>query len=135
KYTVAHVPNLSNAAMYNLMSYSFQSNVRKLENILERAYTLTDSHDIDMDDLQLPNLNNTQIPGPDSQQPSGNDDHFSQCLALGSLDTYLEEIEKEVLCSTLENSRWNKTLAAKKLGISFRSLRYRLKKLGLDNED
>lgn len=52
---------------------------------------------------------------------------------INSLDDHLEEIEKEILLDTLERSRWNKTAAAKKLGISFRSIRYRLQKLGLDD--
>jgi two-component system response regulator PilR (NtrC family) len=50
------------------------------------------------------------------------------------LDDHLEEIEKEILIETLEQARWNKTEAAKKLGISFRSIRYRLEKLGLNDE-
>ena len=53
--------------------------------------------------------------------------------AFGNLDAYLENIEREVLTRALEQSRWNKTAAAKLLGISFRSLRYRLKKLELDD--
>ncbi len=51
------------------------------------------------------------------------------------MDDYLAEIEKEILYDALANARWNKTLAAKNLGISFRSLRYRLAKLGLDDDE
>ena len=53
--------------------------------------------------------------------------------AFGNLDDYLENIERRILSRALEQSRWNKTAAAKLLGISFRSLRYRLKKLALDD--
>jgi len=49
-----------------------------------------------------------------------------------SLESYLEGIEKETIEKALEMTRWNKTAAAKKLGMSFRSFRYRLKKLGID---
>jgi len=51
-----------------------------------------------------------------------------------SFEEYLQDVEKEILCHALEQAKWNKTLAAKQLGISFRSLRYRLQKLGLDDE-
>jgi len=54
-------------------------------------------------------------------------------MPINSLDDHLEEVEKEILLDTLEQSRWNKTEAAKKLGISFRSIRYRLQKLGLND--
>ncbi|HEY7884556.1 MAG TPA: sigma-54 dependent transcriptional regulator [Cellvibrionaceae bacterium] len=131
-------PILTREALAKLVQYSFPGNVRELENILERALTLTESQLIDVIDLQLPTNNHAVMHINDSHHDKSEaraDDHFHQCLALGSLDTYLEEIEKDVLCTTLENSRWNKTQAAKKLGISFRSLRYRLKKLGLDSED
>jgi two-component system response regulator PilR (NtrC family) len=51
----------------------------------------------------------------------------------GDLDGYLEDIERAVLTEALEAQRWNRTETAKSLGLSFRSLRYRLKKLGLDD--
>ena len=61
-------------------------------------------------------------------------DYPARCAEYSSLDDYLLDVEKEVLCDALEKVRWNKTLAAKRLGITFRSLRYRLQKLGLDDE-
>jgi len=61
--------------------------------------------------------------------------HYQQCLNYESVDEYLSEIEKEILCDALEHVRWNKTLAAKKLNISFRSFRYRLQKLNMDEEE
>lgn len=122
------VPSLSKQALKNLESYQFPGNVRELENILERAFTLCEDDIINEADLQIPSSdqgqgsfnNNGQVANPDE---------------IDSLDEYLEEIEKEVISATLEKTRWNKTAAAKKLGISFRSFRYRLKKLGLDTED
>ncbi|MFU0499397.1 helix-turn-helix domain-containing protein, partial [Acinetobacter baumannii] len=50
------------------------------------------------------------------------------------LERYLENIEKDILLNALNMTHWNRTLAAKKLGMTFRSLRYRLKKFGLDTE-
>lgn len=122
-------PRLSTAALEALQAYDFPGNVRELENILERAFTLTDNDVIDEADLLLKTL-------PANPRPkSGSDsDHSARCREYPSLDTYLEDIEREVLCHTLETVKWNKTLAAKELGISFRSLRYRLQKLGLDRD-
>jgi two-component system response regulator PilR (NtrC family) len=59
----------------------------------------------------------------------------SRKLPEEGLELYLEKIEKEILKNPLNLTQWNRTLAAKKLGMSFRSLRYRLKKFGLDGED
>jgi two-component system response regulator PilR (NtrC family) len=59
----------------------------------------------------------------------------SRKLPEEGLELYLEKIEKEILMNALNLTHWNRTLAAKKLGMSFRSLRYRLKKFGLDGED
>ncbi|MCW8196107.1 sigma-54-dependent Fis family transcriptional regulator [Proteobacteria bacterium 005FR1] len=114
---------LSRDGLKALQSYPFPGNIRELENILERAYTLCDSDIIGPDDLQLPDLSNRAIgsSGPQKHGP-----------ITGSLDEYLEDIERDVITKALDETRWNRTAAAKKLGVSFRSLRYRLKKLGLD---
>jgi two-component system response regulator PilR (NtrC family) len=122
-------PTLSPAALNALQVYAFPGNVRELENILERAFTLTDSDVIDEQDLLLQPLPATPRPA------TGNgSDYPSRCQEYPSLDAYLEDIEREVLCHTLEAVKWNKTLAARELGITFRSLRYRLQKLGLDRD-
>ena len=126
---------LTTEAMDKLCRYPFPGNVRELENILERSFTLCDNAVIDKDDLYLPDNQPDFADTAPNSTSSSNDEHFRHCLELGSIDAYLEEIEKEALCAALEQSRWNRTLAAKKLGITFRSLRYRLKKLGLDTED
>lgn len=136
-------PTLSDAAQRLLANYEFPGNVRELENILERAFTLCDSQIINADDLQLRGQDSSFDPsekiyssGKNSgeHKSSGNVDYPARCAEYPSLDDYLQDVEKEILCSALEQARWNKTLAAKHLGISFRSLRYRLQKLGLDDE-
>jgi len=116
---------LADDAMQALCRYPFPGNVRELENILERATTLCEAGTISCADLQLPatvkdSSLNTQEAAPE--------------LSPGkvSLDTYMDTIEKDVLIKALEQTRYNKTAAAKMLGITFRALRYRLKKLGLE---
>ena len=114
---------LSPAALNALKQYGFPGNVRELENILERAYTLCEDDCIEVDDLQLTlTSNGTGLAKDDN----------SQLMPGESLDHHLEEIEKDIIIKALEETRWNRTAAAQKLGVSFRSLRYRLKKLGLD---
>jgi two-component system response regulator PilR (NtrC family) len=115
-----HQPRLSEAALSALKQYHFPGNVRELENILERAMALSDGKTIEIDDLNLP-IGSDTVPDVSEFDPSKT-----------SLEDYLEDIEKKAITTALESNRWNKTAAAKQLGLSFRSLRYRLKKLGLD---
>ena len=116
-------------ALRKLVNYSFPGNIRELENILERAATLCENEKITADDIQLPNdishTNSNNDAVPDSEQSS-------MSLDNDQLEGYLEDKEKQAITAALEKTRWNKTAAAKLLGISFRQLRYRLKKLGLE---
>ncbi len=127
---------LSDDAMEALQRYSFPGNVRELENILQRAATLCEGNLINEINLEF-----IRTPGK-SQEPEAElsplaDREPAQAAAVEitedfSLEKHLEAIEIEAIEKALKETRWNKTAAAKKLGMSFRSLRYRLKKLGLD---
>jgi two-component system response regulator PilR (NtrC family) len=112
-------PLLSAEALDSLKTYHFPGNVRELENILERALALYDGETIEYEDLNLPM--SAELPKEKLFDPS-----------KASLEEYLETIEKSALSKALEDNRWNKTETAKQLGLTFRSLRYRLKKLELD---
>jgi two-component system response regulator PilR (NtrC family) len=115
--------SLDESALQALCNYDFPGNVRELENILERATTLCEDNTITLADLQLPAGTTASQPVP--QPPE---------MAAGAvpLDDYMENIEKDALIKALEQTRYNKTAAARLLGITFRALRYRLKKLGLE---
>jgi two-component system response regulator PilR (NtrC family) len=124
--------SLTPDAVERLKAYDFPGNVRELENILERAFTLCDNDRISAKDLHLGNGaqdamagtagTGNPLPAPPSSLPDGEID----------LENYLESIERQAIERALEATRWNKTAAAKRLGISFRALRYRLKKLGME---
>jgi len=106
-------------AITALKQYYFSGNVRELENILERSLAFHESGNITAQDL---NLIATQAPHNSLGYP----------VHEGSLEDYLTAIEKQAITCALEQNQWNQSLAAEQLGMSFRSLRYRLKKLGLD---
>ncbi|TNF34053.1 MAG: sigma-54-dependent Fis family transcriptional regulator [Gammaproteobacteria bacterium] len=118
------------SALKALQGYPFPGNVRELENILERASTLCEGNTITASDL---NLGSQTIPAStDSTPGSSTMDHALPERGNHSLEDYLEQIERKLITDALESCRWNRTAAADKLGISFRALRYRLKKLGIE---
>ncbi|KAB7623796.1 sigma-54-dependent transcriptional regulator [Alkalilimnicola sp. S0819] len=117
---------LSDAALAALRGHAFPGNVRELENILERALTLAEGVEIAEEDLLLPETTNAAMAEGDHTPPLPEpDDEFQ-------LEHYIEHMERELIVKALEKTRYNKTAAAGLLGISFRALRYRLKKLGID---
>ena len=175
KHFLAKIATLNNvqdarfdeAALSALCRYSFPGNVRELENIIERAFTLCEGNLIRESDLQfngasedaspsigtafqeLPETEKSEQssvpsspPGPQEAilSTSGTISHpaekaTQQILARApgqALEDYLESIERQEIEQALQATKWNRTAAAKLLGVSFRTLRYRLKKLGLD---
>lgn len=105
---------LSPSARAALRAYPFPGNVRELENILERAATLCESDEIGVDDLQLPDT--------------------EQAPPSAELQSWLDQQERQRILDALAQTRGNKTRAAQRLGITFRALRYRLGRLGLDEK-
>lgn len=125
-------PKISKDAISELARYRFPGNVRELENILERAFTLCDTNIIESHDLQL--KHNAILSENLPASTSTNVNHYERALEYSDIDDYLAEIEKEIILGSLEKVRWNKTMAAKELSITFRSLRYRMQKLGLEED-
>ena len=111
---------VSPETLERLSNYRFPGNVRELENILERAFTLSEDQLINNHDIHIAPCASSQ-----GQQPS--------LTQIDSLEDYLDNIERTAINQALEETRWNKTAAAKRLGLTFRSLRYRLKKLGMED--
>jgi two-component system response regulator PilR (NtrC family) len=116
-------PMLGKDALAALASYAFPGNVRELENILERAITLSTSGEVRASDIQL---RPTPVLAPTDPPVNG------PSTTASALGDHLEDIEREAIVKALEKTRYNKTAAAKILGMSFRALRYRIKKLGIE---
>ena len=115
KAGLATPPKLDKSAIDALMDYPFPGNVRELENILERALALVEKDLIHREDLQL-NKSTRQAPAS-NKEPDNMD---------------LAGREKTTIIQALDKTRWNKTAAAKLLGLSLRQLRYRLEKLDIE---
>jgi two-component system response regulator PilR (NtrC family) len=123
-------PTISEDGLNALKSYAFPGNVRELENVLERALTLCDGKEITASDLALNRSGGGGIspvtgsaPALGTVVPERSDE---------SLDDYLQRIERNAIEDALKQTNQNKTAAAKLLGITFRALRYKLEKLGID---
>jgi two-component system response regulator PilR (NtrC family) len=124
-------PRLSEAAVEQLKAYGFPGNVRELENILERAMTLCEGDTIEADDLHLREEGFEELPTEEGVGLEADLEAVDRPEDV-PLEDYLGEVEKKAILDALEKTRYNKTQAAKLLGITFRALRYRLKKLGLE---
>jgi two-component system response regulator PilR (NtrC family) len=113
---------LDEAAEMALMQYPFPGNVRELENMLERAVTLCTSGTISESDLHLRPVKSEQ--SEDSEQ--------TQVATATDLGDHIEDVQRQAILDALQKTRYNKTAAAKLLGLTFRQLRYRIKKLGIE---
>ena len=112
---------LSAAALDRLCGYDFPGNVRELENVLERALALTTGGEIQAEDLQL------APPRPTPAEAAGE-------LSGLPLQERLDTVERKAILNALEQTHYNRTAAAKLLGITFRALRYRMERLGINEE-
>ncbi|MDP3858982.1 MAG: sigma-54 dependent transcriptional regulator [Stagnimonas sp.] len=126
---LSKVPVLDRGALDLLVAYAFPGNVRELENTLERALTLCDGERILGEDLQLRPCYLVDEP---AAAFAATVPRAGPALPATPLDSHVEEMERQAIREALEKSRWNKTRAAELLGMSFRSLRYRIKKLGIE---
>jgi len=110
-------PRIERNALQALFQHTYPGNVRELENILERACALCDNALIEAGDLGL----------------NGKDSQSTQTQEVsGDLESHLAGVERQLIEQALEDNGWNRTAAARKLGLTLRSLRYRMEKLGLD---
>jgi two-component system response regulator PilR (NtrC family) len=116
-------PEIADEALEKLLNYAYPGNVRELENILERAVTLCSGGRIEPDDIQLKQGGGFDLPAAAEDLPSD------------GLEGQLEHIEREAIVKALEQTRYNKTKAAELLGMTFRQLRYRVKKLGIEQTE
>ncbi|MBS3936287.1 MAG: sigma-54-dependent Fis family transcriptional regulator [Sulfuritalea sp.] len=117
----AAAPEIAPQAIAALKTYDFPGNVRELENILERALALHSGGVIGIDDLQL------QPPKVGAGETAG--------IGAKPLQEFLDDQERQAILDALQKTRFNRTAAARILGVTFRSLRYRMERLGLNEPE
>ena len=126
-------PQLSAAAMEELMAYDFPGNVRELENILERALALSPAaQELGPQDLALHRIAPEEEEGA---EPAEESLHPAPRAADAPLPAYLDRLEREAILQALGKTGFNRTAAARLLGITFRQLRYRMQRLGIKDEN
>jgi two-component system response regulator PilR (NtrC family) len=131
-------PAVTPEALDLLQKFPFPGNVRELENVLERALALSNQGRIDAGDLQLravPRADPTAPPTPEllaQMRAANTPNNPSDSGTRSALGEQLEDVERAAIVKALEQARYNKTAAAKALGMTFRALRYRIKKLGIE---
>ena len=134
---------LSPKAQEALLHYSYPGNFRELENILERAVALTVGQVIQVDDLQIQNapqakadrnsLSFDDIAEPDARETTLNHSPIPPFdPRTMQIQDYLDQVERSIIEQALQQTRYNRTQAAKLLGISFRSMRYRMERLDIN---
>ena len=128
--------NMTPAAREALLRYNYPGNFRELENILERAVALASNHTIDVSDLQITTdplgggSAAVELEGTSQHQVISGLPNFQ--MGTTQIQDYLDDIERQILEYALRLTQGNRTQAAKTLGISFRSMRYRLERLNID---
>jgi len=122
------VPQLTPDARQKLAAYGYPGNVRELENILERAVALSGDEPISADDIQIRKSTNPATMDSPMAEPAGVD----SATTGDRLGDRLESVERDAIIKALEETRYNKTAAARSLGLTLRALRYRLQKLNID---
>jgi two-component system response regulator PilR (NtrC family) len=123
---------LSSGAVGALQTYAFPGNVRELENILERAVALAEGDRLTAEDLHLPVSTPASSIGDIHSGSAGVQPNPPASAQASGLPDYIEQLERDAIVKALEECRYNKTKAAAQLGITFRALRYKLKKLEID---
>jgi two-component system response regulator PilR (NtrC family) len=124
-------PRLSAGALQELMAYDFPGNVRELENILERALALSPGEELGSEALAL-----HRIAQEDEAEESDKQAHSPRSeLIEEPLPTYLDRLEREAILQALGKTGFNRTAAARLLGITFRQLRYRMQRLNIRDEN
>lgn len=139
EWQLEHI-QLSYAAKQHLLEGYYEGNVRELRNVMERAVTMCDGQIIELTHIQGLRQHRLLTEKTESLPTAVTVDtapeaNTAKSLPQEGLEHYLAEIEKQLLVQALDSTHWNRTLAAKKLGMSFRSLRYRLKKFELDVDE
>lgn len=118
------VPVIEDSAMEKLLEHDYPGNVRELENILERAVTLSGGGAIHASDIHIRRSNESPVNTPARTE---------QDTGVDALPRQLGDAERQAIVEALQKTRYNKTRAAKVLGLTLRQLRYRIEKLGLED--
>ena len=117
-------PRVDERAMQKLLEHDYPGNVRELENVLERAVTLSGGDVVTEDDIQVRRSNEPRVTSPARRE---------QDAEVDALPRQLGDVEKKAIEDALQRTRYNKTRAARLLGLTLRQLRYRIEKLGLED--
>lgn len=136
RHELAQPPVIDSAAMQRLMTHGFAGNVRELENVLERAMTLCTGSTITVGELRLEAprnpANGTSGAPASATEPAPAPPPTEDAPEPQSLEARMQAMERDAIIEALEATRWNRTRAAERLGLSFRQLRYKIKKLGIE---